>query len=74
MPEDARAPTIWWCLDCHASGLDRLGEMAVYDALYALEAAHNRHVLARAQACVFSVSRVRVKELTTRDEAQDVST
>jgi hypothetical protein len=54
--------TIWWCERCHASGLEDFTGLSVYDALYRLEAAHNVHVLAIAQACAYSSAKVRVHE------------
>jgi hypothetical protein len=55
--------TVWWCERCHASGLERLlGRLSVYDAVFAIEHAHNSHALARMQACRFDVGTVRVQD------------
>lgn len=63
--------TVWWCERCHASGLESLDGLGVYDAVLRLEDSHNRHALAQRIGCVFSTSTVRVQ---ASDEAQSVPT
>lgn len=65
--ELAKAPatkpaTIWWCERCHASGVENLGSLPVWDAIAQLTLVHDGHALAKMRACEFSTATVRVEE------------
>ena len=56
-----RTPTLFWCERCRASwifAVDYHG--TIYDVADELRAAHDRHAVARAQACTFDAYRVRM--------------
>lgn len=62
--------TIWWCERCHASGLEGVDAVPVWDAVTQLETVHDRHALATAQRCTFNIATVRVQKLKGEDEAE----
>jgi hypothetical protein len=52
--------TIWWCDRCHGSGVFEI-EGSCHDLFLRIENAHDDHDLAQEVGCLFSTTRVQIK-------------